>query len=52
MKRAYADIPEGQMHYRIEGNGEPLLLLHSAVRSSAEYNRAIPFLSRTSASLP
>jgi pimeloyl-ACP methyl ester carboxylesterase len=46
MKRAYVDIPEGQMHYRIEGNGEPLLLLHSAVRSSAEYNRAIPFLSK------
>jgi pimeloyl-ACP methyl ester carboxylesterase len=34
------------MHYRIEGKGEPLLLLHSAVRSSAQYNRVIPFLSR------
>jgi len=22
MKRAYADIPEGQIHYRIEGKGE------------------------------
>ena len=31
MKRAYADIPEGQIHYRFEGKGEPVLLLHSAV---------------------
>jgi pimeloyl-ACP methyl ester carboxylesterase len=46
MKKGYTDIPEGQMHYRIEGTGEPLLLLHSAVRSSAEYNRLIPFLSK------
>lgn len=46
MKRAYADIPEGQMHYRIEGNGEPLLLLHSALGSSVEYARVIPFLSK------
>ena len=46
MKRAYADIPEGQMHYRIEGRGEPLLLLHAAVGSSDEYTKAIPFLSK------
>ena len=46
MKRAYVDIPEGQIHYRIEGKGEPLLLLHSAVGSSDEYSRAIPFLSK------
>ena len=46
MKRAYADIPEGQIHYRIEGNGEPLLLLHAAVSSSNEFSRVIPFLSK------
>ena len=34
MKKAYADIPEGQMHYRYEGEGEPILLLHMAVASS------------------
>ena len=45
MKRAYVDIPEGQMHYRWEGEGEPILLLHAAVTSSAEYNRVIPYLS-------
>ena len=47
MKRAYVDIPEGQMHYRWEGEGESLLLLHAAVTSSAEYNRLIPYLSKS-----
>ena len=46
MKRAYADIPEGQMHYRIEGDGEPILLLHMAVASSDEFTRVMHFLSR------
>ena len=46
MKRAYANIPAGQIHYRIEGIGESLLLLHAAVTSSGEYSRVIPFLSK------
>lgn len=47
MKRAYADIPEGQIHYRTEGEGPPLLLIHQAVISSLEYSRMIPILSKT-----
>ena len=47
MKRAYTDIPEGQMHYRIEGDGEPLLLLHASVSSSDEFTRAMHFLSNS-----
>jgi len=47
MKRAYADIPEGQIHYRTEGSGEPILLLHMVCGSSDEYTRVIPFLSKT-----
>jgi pimeloyl-ACP methyl ester carboxylesterase len=47
MKRAYADIPEGQIHYRTEGRGEVVLLFHSGVTSSDEYKRVIPFLSTT-----
>jgi pimeloyl-ACP methyl ester carboxylesterase len=47
MKRAYADIPEGQIFYRFEGNGEPVLLLHAGVTSSDEYKKVIPFLSKT-----
>ena len=47
MKRAYVDIPEGQIHYRVEGKGDPILLLHAAVTSSNEYTRVIPFLSKS-----
>jgi len=47
MKLAYADVPEGQIHYRTEGSGEPLLLLHMAASSSDEYTRVLPFLSKT-----
>lgn len=45
MKRGYADIPEGQVHYRTEGSGAPLLLLHQTAFSSDEYTRVIPLLS-------
>jgi pimeloyl-ACP methyl ester carboxylesterase len=47
VKGAYADIPEGRMHYRTEGDGEPLLLLHMSLGSSDEFTRTIPFLSNT-----
>lgn len=48
MKRAYADIPEGQIHYQTEGSGEPLLLLHqSTPLSSDEYAKMIPILAKT-----
>ena len=46
MKRAYTDVTDGQMHYRTEGSGRTLLLLHMAVSSSDEYERVIPFLSQ------
>jgi len=46
MKRAYADIPEGQMFYRSEGSGEPVLLLHAGVTSSDEYKKVIPYISK------
>ena len=45
MKRAYADIPEGQMHYRIEGTGEAIILLHPGVGSSDAFTKVLPFLS-------
>ena len=47
MKRAYTDIPEGQVHYRTDGTGLPLLLLHQSVCSSDEYSGVIPILSKT-----
>ncbi len=46
MKRAYVDIPEGQIHYRTEGKGQPLLLLHQATLSSLDFVKMIPFLSK------
>jgi len=47
MKRAYADIPEGQVHYRIDGEGYPVLLLHQSPASSAEYAEVMAVLSRS-----
>lgn len=46
MKRGYVDTPEGQVHYREEGTGEPLLLLHKAGLSSDEFTEMLPFLGK------
>ena len=46
MKRAFVDIPEGQIHYRTEGEGEPVILLHMAVASSDEFVRPMHFLAK------
>lgn len=46
MKKGYIDLPEGQIHYRTDGSGKPLLLLHQAPLSSAEFNEVIPILSQ------
>ena len=42
MKRNYANLSYGQMHYVEAGQGAPLLLLHSAPRSSRAYRVLIP----------
>jgi len=47
LKRGYADTPEGQVHYRTEGSGEPLLLLHKAGLSSDEFTEMLPFLGKS-----
>jgi pimeloyl-ACP methyl ester carboxylesterase len=46
MKKGYVNIPEGQIHYRVEGEGEPVLLFHQAPMSSAEWEGVIPVLSK------
>ena len=46
MKRGYVDTPEGQVHYRTEGSGEPILLLHRAGLSSDEYTEMLPYLGK------
>lgn len=46
MKRYFLDTPYGQIHYVVEGFGDPLILLHQAPRSIDEYAKIIPILSR------
>lgn len=46
MRRAFADTPGGQIHYRTAGAGRAVLLLHQTPRSSDEYHDVIPLLAR------
>lgn len=46
IKRAFLDTEEGQIHYRIGGEGEPLLLLHMNPRSSDEYRELMPLFAQ------
>jgi len=46
IKRAFLDTEDGQIHYRIAGDGEPLVLLHQQPRSSDEFWELMPFLAR------
>jgi pimeloyl-ACP methyl ester carboxylesterase len=46
MKKAYVDIPEGQVHYRTAGSGFPLILLHQNPVSSADFEAVIPLLAQ------
>lgn len=36
IKRGFADLPHGQMHYRQAGSGAPLLMLHASPGSSRQ----------------
>ena len=47
MKRAFIDLPEGQIFYREEGEGEPIILLHMAVASSDEFVRPMHILAKS-----
>jgi pimeloyl-ACP methyl ester carboxylesterase len=46
MKRHFLDTPYGQIHYVVEGSGEPIILLHQTARSTNEYARVIPILAK------
>jgi len=37
MKKKYADLKQGQMHYRFAGSGEPIIMIHMSAGSSGEY---------------
>lgn len=47
MKKAYAQIPEGQVHYVTDGSGDPVLLLHQTPMSSDEYSGIVPILAQS-----
>jgi pimeloyl-ACP methyl ester carboxylesterase len=42
IRRAFADIPSGQIHYRTAGTGPAVLMLHQTPRSSDEFLDVIP----------
>ncbi len=44
IKKAFLDTADGQIFYRIGGNGKPLLLLHRSPRSSDEFKAMMPLL--------
>lgn len=44
--RLYAPSRWGQLHCRVLGEGEPLVLLHQTPWSSLQYTRAMPLLAR------
>ena len=46
IKRAFLDTEDGQILYRIGGEGEPLLFLHMNPRSSDEFRELMPILAR------
>lgn len=40
--RGYVNGPDGQIHYRSQGEGPPVLLVHQAPWSSIEYRNVLP----------
>ena len=46
IKRAFLDTEDGQILYRIGGEGDPLLLLHMTPRSSDEFWELMPILAQ------
>jgi pimeloyl-ACP methyl ester carboxylesterase len=46
IKRAFLDTEDGQILYRIGGEGEPLVLLHMTPRSSDEFRELMPMLAQ------
>lgn len=46
IKRAFLDTEDGQILYRISGEGEPILLLHMTPRSSDEFRELMPILAQ------
>ncbi|MCS7001783.1 MAG: alpha/beta hydrolase [Dehalococcoidia bacterium] len=44
IRKGYVDAPTGQVHFRVMGEGLPLLLLHQSPNSSMMFEKAYPLL--------
>jgi pimeloyl-ACP methyl ester carboxylesterase len=47
IKRFFLDTEDGQILYRVGGQGKPLLLLHRSPQSSDEFKELMPILAQT-----
>lgn len=47
MRRAYVDVPAGQLHYVEDGAGDAVIMLHQTPRSWREFRHVVPLLGRT-----
>jgi pimeloyl-ACP methyl ester carboxylesterase len=46
MRKAYCDGPYGQLHMRIVGEGDPLLLLHQSPLNGGQFDAVLPLLAQ------
>lgn len=46
-RRGYVDGADGQIHYRSQGEGPPVLLVHQAPWASIQFRHALPRLARS-----
>ena len=46
MQRHFLSTPYGQIHYVVDGTGDPVILLHQSPRSIDEYAEVMPILSK------
>jgi len=44
MRRSYADTPDGQVHYRVAGAGDPIVMLHWAPGSGRQNEETVSLL--------
>ena len=47
MRKGYADTLSGQIHYRFDGSGPPLVLLYKTSMCSGEYSEVLPIFSKS-----
>lgn len=46
VRRGFVDLPMGQLHYRTDGEGEPLFMMHQSPSSSLTFAEVLPILGK------